>query len=94
MNTVTLVTAVPGTDVLSVQGVDGDGVDLQATGWQSAMTNYYPPEMYDADGNFVPGAVPRAMTGTEQLAYCQSLLDALAPVTPAPVVLYQAPTPT
>jgi hypothetical protein len=64
-----------GNDVLQVQGYDADTGELcEASGWVSATTNYYPPESYDADGNRLPEAQPRAMTAGERRAYCQELL--------------------
>ena len=75
-----------GNDVLLVQGtvdgvVDSAGnlVVVNAYGWVSAMSNYFPPALYAGDGSRLPGATARAMTGAEKLAYCKRLLTAAAP---------------
>jgi hypothetical protein len=75
-------------DLLTVEGTDSEGNPVIAAGWQSAMSNYYPPTSYDGDGNLVDGATARAMTAKEQKAYWQSLLDAATPTGSSPVVLF------
>lgn len=63
-----------GADVLEVLGtVNGEAV--RATGWVSAMTNFYPPEAYGEDGHRKAKAKPRAMTDAEKLVYMKSLLS-------------------
>jgi len=79
-----------GDDLLVVLAHDGDGNPLYATGWVSATTNYFPPSDYDADGNLVEGAQPRAMSPEEIGAYARALIVEQNPqVQPAP----PAPTP-
>jgi hypothetical protein len=81
-------------DVLEVQGYDDRDPNraFAATGWQSAMVNYYPPDQYGSNGHLLPNAVSRPMTAQEQQVYWVSLLQPLVPVdaTP-PTVLYSNP---
>jgi len=71
-----------GNDVLLVAGTvdkgDGDGAQpVDARGWVSATTHYYPPDQYTGTPlMLVPTATPRAMTADEATAYEQSLLMA------------------
>lgn len=65
-----------------------DGVDVQAPGWVSAHEHHYGPEAYDDAGQLVDGAVSRAMTTDEQMAYWQQLLIDNAPHVAAPRVLF------
>lgn len=87
------VSHLPGDDVLTVVGVADDGAEVTASGWVTAMANYFPPESYytDADGDTLsghlkPGSTPREMTADEKTAYWLSLL----PHDQDPVVLFQA----
>lgn len=52
-----------------------NGRTLIAYGWRSAITNYYPPNQYQANGHLIPGAVSRAMTPAERRAYFERLLN-------------------
>lgn len=84
-------------DLLLVEGLV-DEVPVQASGWVTAMTNFYPPEAYiqGDDGGLVlvDAATARPMTDSEKMVYWQSLLAAVAPapeVAPEPVVLFEIP---
>lgn len=50
-----------------------NGVAVEAHGWFSAETNYYPPEAYHADGtrDDIP---PRTMTADESAEYRRGLM--------------------
>lgn len=50
-----------------------NGVPIEAHGWFSAETNYYPPEAYHADGtrDDIP---PRTMTAEESVEYRHELM--------------------
>lgn len=86
---VTKVERMPGTDVAIVTGTI-DGVTAHARGWVSATANYYPPASYNADGTLKAGAVPRAMTNAEKLAYAKQVLqeqNQTNPDVPAPALI-------
>lgn len=75
-----------GNDLLTIQAnvegvVDADGNPkvVEATGWVSALTNYYPPYCYGEGGNLLPGSVPRAMTTPEKLTYCKARIAETRP---------------
>ncbi len=77
-------------DRLYVEGTV-DGVETTAQGWQSAVTNFFPPEAFGPNGNPLTEADPespgeirrvvpsRHMTSDEANAYFASLLDIAAP---------------
>lgn len=69
---------------------DGNPVIVQAPGWLSAMTNYYPADAYGEDGHLVDGATAREMTDDEKHAYWADLLSSAVPTEPAPTVLYES----
>lgn len=48
---------------------------LTARGWRSAVSRYYPPDQYQANGHLIAGAVSRAMTPAERRAYFERLLN-------------------
>jgi hypothetical protein len=81
-----------GDDTLQVTGLDGDGNEVTATGWVSAMTNFYPDTAYDETGQRKATAKPRAMTKAEQKNYWLSLLGqgAGTPVEGQATVLFEA----
>lgn len=70
-------------DNLYIEGVVDD-VPARAQGWQSAVTNYFPPECYgepDINGQAhrLPNSTSRNMTHEEATAYFIALLDAAVP---------------
>jgi hypothetical protein len=78
-----------GADQLLVRGTvdgvtdpDGNLIVIEARGWVSATTNYYPPASYNPDGTLKSGATARAMTAAERLAYARQLVQAAAPAAP------------
>lgn len=75
-----------GDDVLLVKALDDDGNELEARGWVSATSNHYDPGSYDAAGNLLPDARPRAMTAEEVGSYALGLLGVdVATAAPKPV---------
>lgn len=66
-----------GDDVLRIDGHDdASGRKFTVFGWVSALTNFYPPSAYNADGTLKPGQTPRAMTAAERTAYLRTLIQA------------------
>lgn len=78
-----------GDDVLEVRAVTDAGEELVATGWVSAMMNYFPPEHYTTHPDLIDeetphpmaGALtrivdinPREMTSDEKMSYWLSLV--------------------
>lgn len=79
-----------GNDVLEVSGTVDDQA-VTATGWVSAMSNYYPATAYDSEGHLKASATPAEMTDRQKTAYWKSLLTAVQPETNSePVVIFEA----
>lgn len=77
-----------GDDVLVVTGTV-DGVEVEARGWVSAVSNHYAPSDYGDDGHRKDDAKAKVMTTQEQAAYFASLLVAAVPSpAPEPKVLF------
>jgi hypothetical protein len=79
-----------GDDVLQIDGLDADGNPVTVTGWVSAMTNYFPPTAYDANGLLKASAKARAMTDAEKRSYWLSLLGEVAVPESSGTVIFQA----